>query len=283
MVRFLIKHHYIFLVRFLIKHHYIFFGPIFNKTPLYFFSPIFNKTPLYFLVRFLIKHHYIFLVRFLIEIEFLDIFSKKKTINIKFHENLSSGSRVVPRGQTYRNDEDKSHFSQIFANATKKVIKAIQNKNLIVSLLVYPWISLKICRLIEANIILLRKWFSSPHTSWQSLSPFPLELYQRHTAAPVIAFHQHQTSVAVGQDIANCCCSSIAMHDSSMQMTLSTFRLKIVSRNVNTPKFQKLNSFPSSGQSSSGVALKLERPFENTDLILMASHCRQICFLRFSI
>jgi len=32
--------------------------------------------------------------------------------NIKFHENPSSGSRVVPRGQTAGHDEANSRFSQ---------------------------------------------------------------------------------------------------------------------------------------------------------------------------
>ena len=34
--------------------------------------------------------------------------------NIKFHENPSSGSRVVPCGQTDRHDEAKSRFSQFY-------------------------------------------------------------------------------------------------------------------------------------------------------------------------
>jgi hypothetical protein len=49
--------------------------------------------------------------------------------NIKFHENLSSGSRVVPCGQTDgsmdrqtdRHDEANSHFFCNFPNMPKKV------------------------------------------------------------------------------------------------------------------------------------------------------------------
>jgi len=35
-----------------------------------------------------------------------------KSSNIKFHENQSSGSRVVPHGQTDRHDEANNHFSR---------------------------------------------------------------------------------------------------------------------------------------------------------------------------
>ena len=40
--------------------------------------------------------------------------------NIKFHENPSSGSRVVPRGQTDRRDEAKSLYTQFGERAKKK-------------------------------------------------------------------------------------------------------------------------------------------------------------------
>jgi len=36
-----------------------------------------------------------------------------KYSNIKFHENASSGSRVLPFGQTDRHDEANSRFSQV--------------------------------------------------------------------------------------------------------------------------------------------------------------------------
>ena len=37
---------------------------------------------------------------------------KKKSSDVKFHENPSSGSRVVPCGRTDRRDEANCHFSQ---------------------------------------------------------------------------------------------------------------------------------------------------------------------------
>jgi hypothetical protein len=48
---------------------------------------------------------------------FLDRFSKK-TLNIKFHENPSSGSRVIPCGRTDGHDEANSRLSH-FLNAPK--------------------------------------------------------------------------------------------------------------------------------------------------------------------
>jgi hypothetical protein len=39
-------------------------------------------------------------------------FISEKYSNIKFHKNPSSGSRVVPGGQTDRHDEANSRFSQ---------------------------------------------------------------------------------------------------------------------------------------------------------------------------
>jgi len=39
---------------------------------------------------------------------------------IKFHENLSSGSRVFPWGQTDRHDEKNSRFTQICEGACKR-------------------------------------------------------------------------------------------------------------------------------------------------------------------
>jgi hypothetical protein len=41
----------------------------------------------------------------------------EKSSNIKFHENPSSESRVVPCGQTDRHDEANSRFSQFFEGA----------------------------------------------------------------------------------------------------------------------------------------------------------------------
>ena len=52
----------------------------------------------------------------------LDIFRQifEKYSNIKFHENPSSGSRVVPRGQTDRHEEANSCFFAIFRKGLKK-------------------------------------------------------------------------------------------------------------------------------------------------------------------
>jgi len=41
----------------------------------------------------------------------------EKHSNIKFHENTSSGSRVVPCGQTDGHDEANSRFSQFCERA----------------------------------------------------------------------------------------------------------------------------------------------------------------------
>jgi hypothetical protein len=41
----------------------------------------------------------------------------EKYSNIKFHENPSSASRVVPCGRTDRHDEPNTHFSQFFESA----------------------------------------------------------------------------------------------------------------------------------------------------------------------
>jgi len=38
----------------------------------------------------------------------------EKCFNIKLHENPSSGSRIVPSGQTDKHDEANSRFSQYF-------------------------------------------------------------------------------------------------------------------------------------------------------------------------
>jgi len=40
-----------------------------------------------------------------------------KYIDIKFHENPSSGSRVIPSGQTDGYDEANSGFSQFYERA----------------------------------------------------------------------------------------------------------------------------------------------------------------------
>jgi len=52
--------------------------------------------------------------------DFNEIFSRQifeKYSNIKFHENPSRGSRVVPRGRTDRHDEVNSRFSQFCESA----------------------------------------------------------------------------------------------------------------------------------------------------------------------
>jgi len=50
----------------------------------------------------------------LMKLEFLRQ-SFKKYSYMKFHENLSSGNRVLPGGQTaYRHGETNSRFSQFF-------------------------------------------------------------------------------------------------------------------------------------------------------------------------
>jgi hypothetical protein len=41
----------------------------------------------------------------------------EKSSNIKFYENLSSGSLVVPCEQTDGRDETNAHFSQFFERA----------------------------------------------------------------------------------------------------------------------------------------------------------------------
>jgi len=56
------------------------------------------------------------IVRFSWKLNFLDIFSKKCT-NIKFHENPSSGSRVVPCGRTDRR-KDMTKLIVAFRNFT---------------------------------------------------------------------------------------------------------------------------------------------------------------------
>ena len=45
---------------------------------------------------------------------------RKKSSNIKFHENPSSGCRVVPCGRADGHDEANSHFSQVCERAFKK-------------------------------------------------------------------------------------------------------------------------------------------------------------------
>jgi hypothetical protein len=56
------------------------------------------------------------LVRFKWNVNFLDRFSKN---TFKFHENPSSGSRVVPCGQTDRYEEDNTYLSQYCESAKK--------------------------------------------------------------------------------------------------------------------------------------------------------------------
>jgi hypothetical protein len=59
-------------------------------------------------------------VRFYVKLEF-SVQILKKYSNIKFHDNTSSGRRVVPSGRTDgrkdRHDEANSHFSQFFKRA----------------------------------------------------------------------------------------------------------------------------------------------------------------------
>ena len=45
------------------------------------------------------------------------IFGKKKNSNIKFHQNLSSGSRIVPCGRADVRDEANSGFLQFCERA----------------------------------------------------------------------------------------------------------------------------------------------------------------------
>ena len=52
----------------------------------------------------------------LIKLEFSRQTSEKYS-NIKFHENPSSGNRVVPCGRTHRHDKANSHFSQFCERA----------------------------------------------------------------------------------------------------------------------------------------------------------------------
>jgi hypothetical protein len=55
----------------------------------------------------------------------------EKYSNIKFHENLSTGSRVVPRGQTDRQTERQTGMTELtvafhnFAKAPKKYLVGI--------------------------------------------------------------------------------------------------------------------------------------------------------------
>ena len=51
----------------------------------------------------------------------LELFSTdiEKCRNIKFHENPSNGSRVIPRGWTDRHDTANSRFSHFFQRAKK--------------------------------------------------------------------------------------------------------------------------------------------------------------------
>jgi hypothetical protein len=44
-------------------------------------------------------------------------FRGKKSLNIKFHQNPSSESRVIPCGRTHGHDENNSRFSQFFEQA----------------------------------------------------------------------------------------------------------------------------------------------------------------------
>jgi hypothetical protein len=67
------------------------------------------------------------LVRFYWPLNFLDRFSKNPS-NIKFHENMSSGSRVIC-GRTDRHDEANSRFSHFCEGAQKSTLKIACLKN----------------------------------------------------------------------------------------------------------------------------------------------------------
>ena len=58
---------------------------------------------------------------FYLNLDFIERFFEKYS-NIKFHEDLPSGSRVVPCGRTDRHDEANSRFSQFWKSALKKAI-----------------------------------------------------------------------------------------------------------------------------------------------------------------
>jgi hypothetical protein len=45
----------------------------------------------------------------------------EKCSNIKFHENPSSGRRIVLCGRTDRHDETNSSFSQFYESARKRI------------------------------------------------------------------------------------------------------------------------------------------------------------------
>ena len=60
----------------------------------------------------------VILVGFLWNLNFLDRFSKKRQ-NVKFNQNPSSGSRVLPRGRTDGHNEANSHFSEFCERAYK--------------------------------------------------------------------------------------------------------------------------------------------------------------------
>jgi hypothetical protein len=57
-----------------------------------------------------------------------------KLLNIKFHENQFSGSRVVPSGRTDRHDEGNSRFSQYMLHVS------YFNYLLSSGFLIFPWI-----------------------------------------------------------------------------------------------------------------------------------------------
>ena len=58
----------------------------------------------------------IILILFYLNLNFLNRFFEKYC-NIKFHENPSSGSRVVPFGENDRHNEANSRFSKCFERA----------------------------------------------------------------------------------------------------------------------------------------------------------------------
>jgi len=55
------------------------------------------------------------------ELEFSRQISEKYS-DIKFHDNLSTGSRVFPCGRTDRHDEVNSSFSQFCESAWKPIV-----------------------------------------------------------------------------------------------------------------------------------------------------------------
>ena len=56
---------------------------------------------------------------------------------MKFHENPSSGSRIVPCGQTDRHDEDNSRVSQVYERS-KYNTSGITHLKILVYVITWP-------------------------------------------------------------------------------------------------------------------------------------------------